>query len=413
MQRNRLFFLFVLLLVLGPWLAGCGSDEESFNGGSADARPEPPYDWSDPGLAGRLEQALQGWAEDFGLYGASAVVTTPGWLDWSAGTGVRDRETLEPFEVDEPARIASATKTHTAAVILQLVDEGLLSLETTLAEFVPNYPNGANITVRHLLQHRSGIPEIQLVDGFFILAVLLQPEKWFTPLEILRWTYLKIPIFSIHTGGLIPRKPVGEPGEKYHYSQPGYVALGYIIETLTGKALEDVYHERLFEPLGMTGCRLACKGEPFEPRGYTNLLGLLEEKVPSTDLANSPNGLNSVGWSAGGIVACARSLVTFLQGFLEGCLCSEAGLDQAMDWLPVDPGEARGEEYGLGISRHHYDGGFTTVGHNGALPGSGSVMQYVPELDVYIGAVTNTDSDPVGAPDLVERVHAALLNETP
>ena len=64
------------------------------------------------------------------------------------------------------------------------------------------------------------------------------------------------------------------------------------------------------------------------------------------------------------------------------------------------------------MSRNHYDD-FTTVGHNGALPGSGSAMQYIPELDVYIGAVTNTDSDPVEAPDLVERVKAALLNETP
>lgn len=402
-------FLLVLPVVLAC-MVGCGSDEPARSSGDSAVRPEPPYDWADPELPTRLEEALEGWAHDFGLYGAAAVVTTPGWLDWSACTGVRDRDTLEPFTADEAARIASATKTHTAAVILQLVDEGLLTLETTLAEFVPDYPNAGNITVRHLLQHRSGIPEIHLVDGFFILSVLLRPQKWFTPREILRWTYLPIPIFSIRSGEFIPREPVGEPGEKYHYSQPAYVALGLMIEALTGEALADVYEKRLFKPLDITGAYLPRKDAPLEPWGYTNLFGLLEEKVPSTDLASSPNGLNSVGWSAGGIIADARSLVKFLSGFLEGRLCSEERVAAATEWLAVEPGDVEGgEEYGLGLSRKYYDE-FTTVGHEGALPGSASVMQYIPELDVYIGAVTNTDMDYVEVPDFVERVRAALAD---
>jgi D-alanyl-D-alanine carboxypeptidase len=415
MKKTGLHLSFLLLLLIaGPWMAGCGSDEAAQNvGNDASKRPEPPYDWADPELATRLDEALEGWAQDFGLYGAAAVVTTPGWLDWSAATGVHDRETMEPFRVDELARIASATKTHTTAVILQLVDEGLLTLDTTLAEFVPGYPNAANITVRHLLQHRSGIPEIQLVDGIFILTVLLRPEKWFTPLEILEWTYLPFPMYDIHLGEFVPREPVGEPGEKYHYSQPGYIALGLIVETLTGKDLADVYRERIFQPLGMAEAYLPRKDAPLEPWGYTNLFGLLEEMIPSKDLASSPNGLNSVGWSAGGIVANARNLANFLSGFLEGRLCSEAGIADATEWLPIEPGDLVGEEeYGLGLSRRQYDG-FTTLGHDGGLPGSGSAMRYIPELDVYIGAVTNTDSNYAELPDLVERVYAALLNEEP
>jgi len=415
MKKSKLHLSFLLLLLIaGLWMAGCGSDEPAQNvGNDAPTRPEPPYDWADPELATRLDEALEGWAQDFGLYGAAAVVTTPGWLDWSAATGVHDRETMEPFRVDELARIASATKTHTSAVILQLVDEGLLTLDTTLAEFVPGYPNAANITVRHLLQHRSGIPEIQLVDGFFILAVLLQPEKWFTPLEILEWTHLPFPMYDIHLGEFVPREPVGEPGEKYHYSQPGYIALGLIIETLTGKDLADVDRERSVQPLGMAEAYLPRKDAPLEPWGYTNLFGLLEEMVPSKDLASSPNGLNSVGWSAGGIIANARNLANFLSGFLEGRLCSEAGIANATEWLAIEPGDIVGEEeYGLGLSRRQYDG-FTTLGHDGGLPGSGSAMRYIPELDVYIGAVTNTDSNYAELPDLVERVYAALLNEEP
>jgi hypothetical protein len=67
------------------------------------------------------------------------------------------------------------------------------------------------------------------------------------------------------------------------------------------------------------------------------------------------------------------------------------------------PGDAVGEgEYGLGLFRRQYDG-FTTVGHDGGLPGSGSVMRHIAELDVYIGAVTNTDSNYANLPDLSER----------
>ncbi len=414
-NKTRLLFGFLLLLLTAvPWMAGCSSDEAvQSEGNGAPARPEPPYDWADPDLASRLDQALEGWVEDLGLYGAAAVVTTPGWLDWSAATGVRDLDTMEPFRVDELARIASATKTHTAAVILQLVDEGPFTLERTLAAVAPGYPNAANITVRHLLQHRSGIPDIQLVDGVFIAAVLLQPERWWIPGEVLRWTYLPFPLYNIFSGEFVPREPVGAPGEKYHYSQPGYFGLGIIIETLTGKDLATVYRERIFQTLGMTEAYLPGENEPFEPWGYTSLFGLLEEKVPSTELASSPNGLNSVGWAAGGIVANARNLVTFLSAFVEGRLCSEERIADAMEWLAMNPDDVEGEgEYGLGLVRRYYDG-FTTLGHDGALPGSGSVMRYIPALDVYVGAVTNTDGRNPEVPDLVERVHAALLNEVP
>jgi CubicO group peptidase (beta-lactamase class C family) len=95
---------------------------------------------------------------------------------------------------------------------------------------------------------------------------------------------------------------------------------------------------------------------------------------------------------------------------LEGRLFSEEGLANATGWMEIEPGDVvESGEYGLGLFRNQYEG-YTTVGHDGALPGSGSVMQYIPGLDVYVGAVTNTDRDYVAAPDLVERVRRALLN---
>ncbi len=156
--NNLLPCLSLIVLVTLFSTYGCGTDTPPVNTGTSSPRPEPPYDWADPGLPARLDGALDGWAEDFGLYGAAAVVHTPGWLDWSGSTGMRDIQTAAPYETAALGRIASLTKSFTSTIILQLVDEGLLTLDTTLARFVPDYPNGENITVEHLLRHRSGIP---------------------------------------------------------------------------------------------------------------------------------------------------------------------------------------------------------------------------------------------------------------
>ena len=96
---------------------------------------------------------------------------------------------------------------------------------------------------------------------------------------------------------------------------------------------------------------------------------------------------------------------------VEGQLFSGESLTRVKDWMAIEPGDivSRGE-YGLGLFRHHYDG-YTSIGHGGALPGGGSHMEYIPEFDVYISAVINTDRDRVAAPSLTERVRRALFNE--
>jgi len=413
MRENRSvpffpFFLFVLL-ILAAWTCGCPGCSPP-NGTGTPLRPEPAYDWADPQLPSRLQEALRIWAEDYGLYGAAAAVLTPGWLAWSGSYGVQNIDTQELYEADTLGRVASATKPFTSTLILQLVDQGLLTLDTTLSHFVPDYPNGENIQIDHLLRHRSGIPEVQLVDGFFILSILLLPQRWIPPRKLLEWTYIPLPILDIHAGKLVPREPVSEPGGDYHYSQPGYVALGYIIEQVTGKELADVYHEQIMSPLGMAATRLPRRGDSMDPAGYTDLFGLLDEKVPGDSIVDSANALHSAVWSAGGMLSTAQELVTFLSAMLEGSLFSEEALACATDWRSIGPSDfVGGREYGMGLYRHQGDD-YTTIGHDGALPGGGSVMQYIVDLDVYVGAVTNTDLDWMEAPDLVERVRDALLN---
>jgi len=413
---KRLLCLLLCASAVGFALAGCGDSDTTTaaapNAPNPPPLPPPSFDWQDPALPGRLEAALQGWVNTFGLYGAAACVSYPGWLEWCSTTGVEDIEDQTPYTLNTLGRIASATKPFTAVAIFQLVEEGLLSLDTTLSVFLPDYPNADQITVEHLLRHRSGIPDVHLVDLIFIVYAIFHSHEWIPPEGMLLWTYAPFPMVDMDTFEFVPREPVTYPGGDYHYSNPGYNALGVIIEALRGKALADVYDEHIVQPLGMTNTRLPRKDDPPEPWGYSNLFGLLSEKIPVESLLESTNSLVSATGSAGGVIAVAKDLTTFLSGFLTGKLCSEASLAGAKDWMrqrPDDPDNTW--EYGMGLSRHQRDG-YLVIGHDGALPGAASVMRYIEELGVYVGAVTNTDKDSVpGAPGLEDLVRQALLNE--
>lgn len=383
---------------------GCGGSDGSTS------HPRPSWDPGDPGLAARLDEALRLWAADHEVIGAAATVITPGWLEWSGAVGVQDTQTKEPFTVDTVGRIASATKPFTASVIFQLRDEGRLSLDTTLGEFVPDYPNGDRITVEHLLRHRSGIPELELADGFFILDVILNDSHWFTPKEILDWTHLPIPMLDLFSGTLVPREPVTVPGGDYHYAQPNFIALGLIVEAITGEPLDRVYLERVLGPQRLDGTHLPTPGEPLDPAGYTNVFGLLPTRIPGSALVQSANSLNSSAWSAGGLISTSHDLATFLISLLEGKLYSAQSLADAQDWLPTVPEDPRQGDYGMALFRSR-SGEFTYIGHDGALPGAMSVMKYVPELDVYVGAVANCDLLNGEKPNLQQRVAAALRDE--
>ena len=287
--RKWMGWLLLSVLVSGTGAIGCSDGDSSespllFLQNQQVIEPvqstlPPPFDWEDPELPGRLEKALDAWREDNGINGAAARVTSWGWFDWAGSSGKANVEEDIPYESSTRGRIASASKPFTATVILQLIDEGRLTLDTKMSEFFPDYPNSENITIDHLLRHRSGIPDVVLMDLWFIMTGLLNIEHWFTPEEILDWTYkFPLPIISIRQDmATIPRGPMTEPGGKFHYSQPGYITLGAIIEKITGKPLADAYNERIAVPLGLKNTYLPRKDDPPEPLGYTNLFGLFRQ----------------------------------------------------------------------------------------------------------------------------------------
>jgi len=403
------------IVTLIGWTVGCSSNSSSDDSDNKTVQSDQIIDYQDTQLESRLDTVLQTYVESYALNGAAIKIVSPDNIDYLNSAGIFNLEDSSTFEDDSYVRIGSSTKPVTAAVILQLIEEGKLSLDSTLAEFVSDYPNGDAITVEHLLRHRSGIHEIQLDDMKFVTYAILNNEKWLTPYEILSWTYGDDPIQSMTEDKMVPRGPVADPGEVFHYSQPGFIALGLIIEQITGKDLADVFEERVFAPLNMTNTHLPVKDDPHDPVGYTNLFGMQKDTVPTTTIVSSLNSVNSSAWCAGGLVSTAGDLFKLLYGLLNGELLSETSLADLQDWMVSSPegyGLNTKAEYGMGFSRTTRDA-YISIGHNGSAPGSGSVMQYIEAYDVYILAVRNTDPAKVeeGTPDLIELVKMALFDE--
>ncbi len=175
--------------------------------------------------------------EQMQVPGLVAIVQTPDGEAYQAALGLADVETEEPMAIEDHFRIGSITKTLTATVILQLVDEGMLELDDPLAPYFPNVDtNGA--TVRQALNMSSGIPPY--TTAAFMQVQAADTAKVWTPDEVLGLV-----------AGLPPTFPAGEGKE---YSNTNYTMLGLIAEQVGGAPLSELLEDRIFTPLGMTEC---------------------------------------------------------------------------------------------------------------------------------------------------------------
>ncbi len=353
---------------------------------------EPP---PDAATAAALQEALDGWRDEQRSLGATARVVVPGGFEWSGASGLRDLFTWRPITPDEPAIVGSSTKPVTATVVLQLVDEGRLRLDDPIADWYPDYPHAAQITLRHLLAHRSGIPEVATQDLFFLFTSFLQPWRWWTPRELVDWTTLPLPIWSRDLGRLVPRAPA--PVGTWGYAQANYHMAAAIVERVTGRPFAAEVQERIVAPLGLTHTYLPTPGTEPPVAGLTNLFGILPFLLPTDWALPVKQSLFSGAWTAAGLVSTAADLNVFLRALFEGRLLSAAALAEMTTLVPI-PAIPPPDSYGLGLFSGLTPNGSRTIGHGGVAPGFRTVMEHVPDLGVFATATLNTDSQPLPGP---------------
>lgn len=160
-----------------------------------------------------------------------------------AGFGFADRARGIPNGPDTRFGIGSLTKTFTAAAIAILHERGLLSLDDTLGKFIPGFPHGGAITIRHLLAHASGVPDYHSLPDY--------PARRARPTTLADFTQW------------IGTKPLDfRPGEKDSYSSSGYALLAYVIERVSGLGYAEFLRRNVFEPVGMTNTGDLSDGQP-------------------------------------------------------------------------------------------------------------------------------------------------------
>lgn len=322
-----------------------------------------------------LERTLQGLIDSVvaanpDVPGISLTVLAPRrCLSWSGASGVSNRSTRAPLVASEPTRIASNTKTYTAAAILRLIEDGRLTIDDVAARYLAPRSIASltrdgydveHITIRHLLNHTSGIYDYAM-DAHFAPIILGQPAH--------RWSRAEQLDSAIVWGA-----PYGAPGAVFHYSDTGYILLGEIIERVSGKPLAVAFRSLLnFSKLGLRETWL----ETLEPRppGVPDIAHQYMGDVDTHDIDPSFDL-----YGGGGFAATTADMARFTRALFAGGVFRKASTIGVMTTVPNLADAAR--SYGCGISRQTI-AGETTWGHSGFW---NTFSLYVPALDVTVSA---------------------------
>ncbi|HSS99171.1 MAG TPA: serine hydrolase [Terriglobales bacterium] len=248
----------------GGWhiIGGMSSEVPRFR--TAIANPVP----GDDALSQKVDEAVAKLMHEMKIPGTSVAVVRDGKIIKATGYGMANVELNVPVTPQTIFQAGSTGKQFTAAAILLLAEEGKLSLDDSVTKYFPEAPPWWKpITIRHLLAHTSGLPDIWgETEGGSYTKALVDMRRDYTEDELLR-VYVKM-------------KPQFQPGEKWEYSNTGYQILGILIRRLTGKSHSDFIRERIFQPLGMDTARVISESDivPNRSSGYMLVKGELKNQ---------------------------------------------------------------------------------------------------------------------------------------
>jgi D-alanyl-D-alanine carboxypeptidase len=338
-----------------------------------------------------LQTLVDTTARELMVPGAMVLLRTPqGEFTVSYGTTLLGANS--PPRADTHFRIASNTKTMTAAVIALLAQEGKLSFDDPISKYIPSVPNGDNITIAQLLKMRSGLYNYT-DDPIISKTIDTEPAKVWTPTELLAIAFAHPPNFP--------------PGKEYEYNNTNYALLGVVAEKVGGKPLAQLMHDRLFGPQNMQHTELPPSTvntipEPYS-HGYlygSSSVALVGEPPYSPEVQAAaragtllPKDFTDVNHSnaaaAGGVISTADDLATWIKALVGGKVFNA---DYQRQWLgslqPEDPSKPRGQKYGYGIAQLSW-GPNTIYFHGGETPGYISKISYDPANDMTLIVWTN------------------------
>ncbi|MEU3899047.1 serine hydrolase domain-containing protein [Streptomyces sp. NPDC045251] len=341
------------------------------------------------GVAAALNAAV---AE--GAPGAMARFTGPEGVR-ARTAGVRDRTSGAAMDVRARFRVGSVTKTFTAVVVLQLVDEGRLALDAPVDCYLPGLLPDDRITVRHLLTHRSGLADYtdrmfhETVPGFEAVR-----DRVFSQRELVDLSLAE------------PRTT--EPGAAYRYSNTNFVVAGMLVEKVTGRPVARAYQQRIIGPLGLRDTSYV---HPDTRIAGLRVRGYLHPDEAGAPLVDSTEQTVSWAQSAGAVISAPADLNTFMTALMRGGLLSPRMLDAMTTVAPTDATNTR--FYGLGLRRYDLTCGTRVYGHTGTVQGYYTYAFATRDGSRGLSAMANTSNRGQANTALGGTLEAAFCGKKP
>lgn len=336
----------------------------------------------DPTWEDRFQTVLDSAAAASGVKGVSAAVLVPGQGLWTGVSGISHEGV--PITSEMRFGFASNTKLYIAVTLAKLQEEGVLSLDDHLYQWLPSYPYiDSTTTIRQLLNHQSGIFDFWNDHiSFFWNLILADTSRFFTPEEVL--ATIGAPHFA--------------PGHGYSYSNTNYLLAGMVIEAATGESWVQQLHNIIFDPLIMDSTFVGV----FEPRNGP----VAHEWV--YNYGEDPNSPMTSAYSftnaSAAILSTPQEMVAWYSALFNGEIISEASLQEILDFDPST-------QYGLGIGELVINNTHYAYLHGGAMIGCLSQMVYDVETKSVFCVVTNARDIEFGV--ILNPLVNVLYNEYP
>lgn len=366
-RRLRLRILAAAVLLVLFFAAACGSQSASTRTSSS-APPGPASGQVatqlDVETIRRLDVAIDQVMSTASIPGAIVGVWGPQG-QYVRAAGVADKATGAPISADFYSRIGSVTKTFTVTAVLQLVDEGKVGLDDPIAKYVDGVPSGDQITLRQLADMRSGLCNYTATDSFRE-ALFADPHRDFSPQELLGYAFAREAVFP--------------PGQGFDYSNTNTILLGLVVEKVSGQSLPNYIAGHILNPLGMS--RTSFPTTTGFPQPHA--VGYTRHTADGTE-ATATDWNPSWAWSAGAMISTLDDLRVWARAAATGTLLSPAMQRQR---LPTANETSMPIQFGYGLGLFNLAG---WIGHSGSVPGYQAIAVYLPEEQLTLVILTNTD----------------------
>ncbi|MCX5043842.1 beta-lactamase family protein [Aldersonia sp. NBC_00410] len=398
--RVRYVHIAGLVASVALLLTSCSSDDESASASASvsatsSVSAESALKTIDPQA---FQSVVAAAADELKVPGALVLVHSPqGQVVATVGTTEIGAQI--PPAANTHFRIASNTKTMTAALNVLLAQDGKLKFDDPVSKYVPDVPNGENITVANLLKMRSGLYNYTM-DPALSAAMDADPGRVWTPQEVLDISFRHPPNFA--------------PDAEYEYNNTNYALLGLVAEAAGGRPLAEQLQDRLYGPVGLTQTSLLAPTDTSIPAPYSHgymyggtYYALADDPYPADIQAAAaagtlqPNDYTnqnpSYAYAAGGAISVADDLATWMKALVGGKVFDADYQQQWVDSRQAeDPDNPDGQQYGYGISYQRFGPEAAMFYHGGELPGFNSFMGYDPDNDVTLVIWTNLTLSPEG-----------------